>query len=514
MEDKKKLEELKSNIITINQMFEKIDGVFSVDNYKKQLNNIIKSIDNLDDSKLEVGSTTITDYYDETSRMINEINEEYFPFYEMYLLVNYLKSIIDKVNENNCEEFYSHIINLVDCVKRNSTSTREDCNKVIDEAFELIYKGIIYERSFGSSRLFTYFINNCNSYMEAKISSLMKNDINSGLSKEDILKMELNNLDQGIDFNYLTGECVEETSKSIYDEGYQAFEDRKKTATMELLSNFDKIQEEKKELKEKKENRRYKVREIKKDLAINHLKFLALAMIPIASIFGLTQIDIKTYNVNKITRNLSTNEIIEETQVSNETITQYEAVIKKIGPWKFNEKHGEYERELLEYAVFETTSDEIPTPEEIMTILDKPTRKVERKKELTDEEKQMEEQIIISETIRDNNSARKSWAIVVGLIVMFLIIFAATDAIVYTETGEEYFHKLLEYIENIIEGYKDYFNENGIVQRRIIKERTEEIGDKVVRFQEEVYNKKAKYKDILTTIEPETLEEIKRYIKR
>lgn len=513
---------IESRIVDINRMLNKLEGIFDIDDYKNDLENVIEKLNKLKNGKNIIDNNIYLEIVHELDTIKNRINEECLPFYEVYLLNYRIKDKVDDLNEDNYDSVKEEIVNLFNCLNKACTSQRKDCKKVLSDACDIIYKAIIGEMMIDKDSIIKIVRSNNNDVIKSNLGSIIRNILVSNLPQSDVVNIELDNLNKGIDYNYLSDEILEKVALATIGDKRKKYLDRKQSATATFLSNVDTIKEEQEQLAKDRKKRNGGIKNLRVKLAMAHIKAVALLMIPISTVYGLYKLgdSIREYKYNTSTRNMITNEMIgEETgKYIFQKDESYEIEIKKCSPWRVNENGG-YIRDVVEYIYKDKNITEGINPEKLMESFSPEKIYTEKKDSLLDSDSTTESEILITETIKDVNDSRVAVIPTIGIEALALIVlfFIDAGASAFFALDDDVIIYIIEKIKDIVELGKEYRNgsENPVkITRKVIKERTELIGDKIVKLKEEYIDMNKKYGDLVSEVTPEQLQEVKRYIKK
>ena len=501
----------------VKKIIEKLDGIFNVSSLKKETEKIEEAANEIDDAKREQDDSCYSMYIDNLNKILHNINFDYLPFYEIHLLTRNLENLTISMDENNYDNYKVEVTKLVDKLISVGSCKKEDRKAVIKKAYEILYKAILQEKTIGRREILDYIKNKRDELLEENLGLLVKEDI-SKLDPNEIVNIELKNLDNGLDYSYLNNEVISKVVSVVSAEENKAYEERKNSATAELLNSLDKIKREKEELNSDINENKWKIKNLKVNMALSATKVLACILVPISILAGslvlggkiLRRADYKRKEYK--TTNPSDVNTTEGFNLVSPRDEKYSIYVKVYSPW---EKHGEkYERT---YKTYSYSANELPEKidaDEIIKSVSSATVDKETKKELEEGDSTTEPEIIIVEYDRDMENSHLSILMsAMALLIAFLLIVGIGAMI------DEVFD--FDFIENIPEGCNDFLNDaeelidlkKAKITRREIKERKELIGDKVVTFQEEYRSIIGKYGDLVKAIPQEQFEEVKKYIK-
>ena len=191
----------------------------------------------------------------------------------------------------------------------------------------------------------------------------------------------------------------------------------------------------------------------------------------------------------------------------------------KYSPWRKKADGKGYIRDVIPYEYTSNERTDSVDPYEIMKSMKSKPMTTEEKDILYDDDSTTTSDIVVTETIRDVDDHRHCIPTSLGLIAFVGIVFVLSDYAAYHdfELRRDYFRFTYDSVEEFIDDIKHVFNVLDYrLTRKVIKERLEYVGDKIVKLREEYHDFNDKYGDINSddTISPETLQNIKKYVKR
>ena len=511
-------EVFESKMLNVNRIFDKLDGVFNMGSYIQQVAILKQKVEGIKNTKMGNTNHEYGDFIVAIGKILKSINEQFLPYYEIYLLATHTDNLLNNIDEDKYNDISKNTIKLIDCLNKIPSSDRNDCNTVVENAYKVIYKTIVNESILEKDSIQNYVLKNANEIIKAKLNTLIRNDIVANLSEEEVVAMELNHLGDNIGFSYITKDLIEKIGKSTMSDKHEEYLERKKDAATALLSQLDQVEESNNRFKIKKKESIKKLSSLRRKILLAHIKIIALIMVPVSVIGAGWALGGDEYKHTTITRNAITNE-----QIGKETIKYelaynlYEVNIKKCSPWREKENGG-YIRDVEEYEYSDKENSESINPEELMKSIKAKKTYTETKDILHEEDDMVNPEIIVTETIRDDNDYRKSVGTSIALALAFITVFVGTEFLISTaaDLNDEFFGYTSENIKDLIRLGKEYRREfKGRITRRQIREHVSYVNDEIVIMRDDYKEIVEKYGvgAIKEESTPEQLSIAKKYVK-
>ena len=237
-----------AEIQNIYGILNKINNIFDVSEYKDRVKKIEERVENDDslnknmlvlDFQMDYEDMIYYSYIDEIKKITDEVNEKYVPFYELYLLTAKVNSYINiDDNSSNLEsvkDVIENTIKLVDVVNSLNTHNIKEKNALIEEAYKVIYKVILYEEMFDRSDVLDYINKKNISINKENLGRLLANDIKY-LDKKVIIDEDLRVIrDEGLGYDYLNRDIVKKISKRTIGSVNSEYQQRKQ----KVISDFN-----------------------------------------------------------------------------------------------------------------------------------------------------------------------------------------------------------------------------------------------------------------------------------
>ena len=506
-----KYEEFESYIIALNRILKKVERIFNVSNYKKEIEKIKNEIDETQDvKKSNIPEIDYSKYVNQLCRIEKEMNEEYLPYYEIYLLSRRIECLLNDISENNYRSLKDAAIELINCLSKLKYSDKDKQQNILKEAYKAIYHAICNEFAIEKHEILECVKKTNKLSLNENLATLIEEDINN-LPELERVNIELNHRNEGLGNNYLNDDAINKVSLVELQDKNDKYQARKKTAAMEFLDKAKNINEEVIGIKSIKEERQRILRRLSlKRFGIHMRKLLCYVLIPsvvacIISYFGSKD---ETYSkITSRTYNKDTKEQVgEETSEYGIEHYSYKISIKRYSPWKKNKDKNGYNREVTEF-VYSTNDDvgEGLNPDDVIKSLrDDIKVNVEEKEVVSEEELTNEPLYLVTEYFNDKTDTRSDRALIVFLTLFGTAFLGGPSIFGYLISDlRQSDNKKLGNIKKEL---------SCLIKRKVIKEKRVLVGDKIVTLQEEVKNYKNKYGDITEMITPEEIESVKKYI--
>lgn len=365
-----------AKIKDIEGIFIKVKNILNITEYEGRLEQIKNAVNNDFSLANNMGSfnmqmdyedMAMTPYINSLDELLNDLNSDLTPFYELYLLCTKINMLLKNITWENINEIIKSTKELIDSLKDLNTHGDLKKEKLLASAYQTIYSVILYEAIFNRNDTLTY-INYLNIPVHREnIGRLLNNDLKK-LNTSDLISEELKGIkEEGLGYDYLNEDTIKKVSIKTVGETNSEYQERKRNAIDDLTIKVNNILERKNHLTEDLTSINETIRNlhIKKGLVAS--KILALAMVPIITITAGNMIGKKAskkiteYQTITRTIDLKTNEVIDEpTIIYDDKETTYVATILIGGPWKANPTGVGYIQNVTayEYKVPENIPDD------------------------------------------------------------------------------------------------------------------------------------------------------------
>ena len=508
-----------ANIMNINQIIEqlseldKIDGLkLDVSYYQNEVNTILKDAKDLSNNEMHLIPYHL--YNDRLNYLIKDINEEAKSLNNIRLYSCKINDLLKDINKSNFIETISmtkELINAILDLKLNHINA----DAIINNSYKIIYNVLLYGAMVGNYDLlnFSPIINN--DVLREHLGSLIQGDLQK-LSQEELLDIKMKYQDKDLGYDYLDSDIIDKICSITLGDKYDEFINNKKSASFFLLEKADKLKKERDDFFKEKKERKDKISSYRSDLALSRLKFYALLLVPI---IGLTSLGFLGSAINRKTKNTIrrfdayTNKTLDEPQTWYEDLKYaYKAEIIKYGPWRVNLAGDGYVRDVMEVTYTSKELSENIDFEELLKSINNRSQYLQKKKKLDSGDSMTEPEMVVTETVVDKNDSYPYVEAIVLFPLVGLGILGIIDCVL-NHFDKEYFAKLKETYRDIENDKRDLRKEKkGKITRKVIVKRLTEIGNKTVELQEEYSKTIDKYGEIESKIDPELIENAKRYV--
>ena len=465
-----------TEIKNLEGIINKVSPILDVSNYRKELDEIKKKIQNDEDfSKTMPLSGMQVTYesmiYDKYAGYIKDltdkVNTELLPFYKIYALTIKINEQIKNISIDNIADILNDARLLIDAVNSIDNSDRYDKKKLIDEAYKAIYQVLLYEELFDRSDILSYIKYLNLAINKENIGRLLSKDLKK-LDKEVLLSADLKNMAiEGLGYDYFTEDFIKQVSRITVGEDNSEYKKRRKETIENLkLKVYDLETKKSRTADSLKERKKVKFK-LYRTKSILYTKLLSVAMIPIVTISagGLigkaSSNQINEYKTITRTIDLNTNEIIGEPNiVYDEHETTYVATITKYTPWRSNPNGSGYIRNATSYEYTtpkDVSNDYHITEKDINNNVREKYNFVEMKDTLDESDSLTDSTILVTETYQDKTDSKKSVKYILPFTITGTLLGIAIDtALILLQIYDKY------NIQNLIDGVNSYIKENNM----------------------------------------------------
>ena len=429
----------------IEGILEKLSDIFNVEKFQKELKKIDIIVDsnksvikmktltkktNHQNMQEEFEALVYDPYINDLKNLKEEIENELYPFYKIYLLYSKINLGIDKISNENIVDVIDaakRLISSLNLIEKKLTIEEQD---IINKAYKALYDVILYEEIFTRNDILEAVKKLNTSAFQENLGRLLANDIKK-LKKEEIIDEELKIIDtEGLGFDYLNEAIINKISRRTVGETNSIYQKRKKKTLEDLNFSIAAFEERKNSYTFKQLETKHKIKNLK--LSKNLLKLKAVSIVLIPVITFTTGYKIGRLKSNEITEyqtitqkiDLNTGKLLADPQKEfDEKPTTYVATILECSPW-YKKDDNNYIRNITAYDYinppdikddFHVNMDNLEGNLVVKYQYSENTTSL-AKNETTDEP-----QIILIETYQDKSVTRKS--------TKFIIPFTTTGAI-------------------------------------------------------------------------------------
>ncbi len=377
-----------------------------------------------------------------------EFENNITPIYNIYLLSKNIEKKFKDENNNDVEEVIKQCEELMNNINNIPSHNNIDIVNLFEKAHETILKGLLYESVYNRHEILEYIKSTNNSNTRETLGKLMRSNIskllNNGKLKESEVDEDIiNNLNEGLGYDFLSKEFIELLAKKTMTKKYNQIESEREDTINDLNDRINSSINHTDEYERKLKDNKIKITSKMLELAMIRTTFCALAISPFIIIgvsghIGKSSSE-KITEYATITRevNLNNNTIIgEENKEYDDRETSYVATIITYEPWKKNPTGIGYIRNAVayEYITPEDVSDDYHISEaDIKENIREKYRYVEAKDYLEEGDSLTDSEIHVIETYQNKNDSRKSTRYIVpGYVIGSILGILEELAIIYS----------------------------------------------------------------------------------
>ena len=373
--------------------------------------------------------------YDKYTKKVKElskkIDEELLPFYKLHLLIEKIETELKDVSEENIGELLNNTRLLLDALNSINTHNSDEKNRLIKNAYEVIYQVILYEEIFDRSDILSY-INYLNIPVNKEnIGRLLSKDLKK-LDRKVLIDEDLKSIkSEGLGYDYLTENLIRKVSRLTVGEENSEYQRRKKETIQSLKNDVIELSNRKKDKMDTLNSLRNERFKLYAKKGMFYTKFLSLVMIPVITFSAGKAIGkaesnkIDEYKTYTRTVNLNTGKVVGDVKEEwDENETTYVATIIEYSPWRLNPTGSGYISNVTayEYITPKNVDENYHiSKKDISGNIRQKYSFVEPKEVLEENDSLTESTILVTETYQDKSISKKS--------VKFVVPFAVTGAI-------------------------------------------------------------------------------------
>ena len=503
--------EYDASVNNIRGILDKIAPLFNVQEYYERVSKIEDTVRNEKDLKksmpflnfqLDYEDLIYDDYIAELKKLTDEINEKYVPFYELYLLTAKVSEVVNtnSVDLENIKEVLDDTKKIIDTINSLNTHSIKEKDALIEEAYKVVYKVILYEEIFNRSDILDYLKKLNISVNRENIGRLLAKD-SKLLDDKDLRDEDLRVIkDEGLGYDYLSRNIVSQLSRKTIGEMNEEYQERKKEALDNFNIDAEKVRSEELVQSVKLERNNHEIRRFKLSKKLLHAKVISIFLIPVIT-FSAGKATGKSLS-NQITEyktitrsvDLNTGKVIGDVdEVYDENGTTYVATITKYTPWRKNPVGSGYIRNAVAYdshTPYDIVEDYHITVDDLDGNVLEKYRFVEAKETLDIDDSMTQEAIVVTETYQDKSDNRKSTKYIVPFSIVGACagIALSVSIVLFNIFGYRKTKDLLDELDEEIRS-KKYDNEQ--IKNKLLK-----LKDEAIRLKKEYVDIESKYGDI------------------
>lgn len=346
-------------------IFNKINKIFDISEYKKELDKIIDDASNdssfsnkmlYEGMQLDYESLIYDSYIKRLYELQEKIENNLMPLYEIYLLTSKISIQIRNINSDNINEVIEQTLKLVTAINNLRNNLNDQEKELVNNAYQAIYNVILYEEIFERNDVFNYIMKLNNSSIKENIARLLAKDL-SKLSQEDIIDEELKGINtEGLGYDYLTLDVIKKVALKTVGETNSEYQERKRDAILEINKKNNRLISKRKALEEELKNNKGLIKNLRVNKALLISKACSIVLVPVITIsagglIGKAKSDkITEYKTITRTVDLNTGNVIGDISYEyDDKVTTYAATVLVCDPWRKNPVGEGYVRNVKAY---------------------------------------------------------------------------------------------------------------------------------------------------------------------
>lgn len=437
----KKYESLVKNI---NGIFKKIEGIFDISEYKRELATIQeeacndKSIDSQmpsNEMQLEYEGMVLAPYINRLEDLTSRVEKECLPFYELHLLTSKIDIGLSKITEDTIADVINSARQLVDAINSLNTHNEQDKNKIIDKAYKTLYKVLLHEEMFDRGDIFEYLKRLNIPANRENLGRILSSDLDK-LDKEIIIDDDLKTLSsEKLGNDYLSRDVIKKLSYITVGSENSEYQERRRRAIDEVREDVESLIERKNSLVSKLSDNKNNIRSLQVRKSLLAARVASLVLVPVVLITAGNSIGksksakITEFRTATRTIDYDTGKLIGDVEYSfDEEKTPYVATVLSCSPWRKNPAGIGYIRNVTTYEyIAPDGADESHriNDEDLKNNVREKYTYIEPKDELDAEDSLENTTILITESYPDGESRPSTKFIIpftVGGVVLALLI--------------------------------------------------------------------------------------------
>lgn len=349
----------------IEGIFNKINQLFDISEYKKELNKIINDASNdssfsnkmlYEGMQLDYESFIYDNYIKRLNDLQEKIENELMPLYEIHLLISKINIEVKNISSDNIGDVIDQTLRLVSSINNLRNNLNEQEKELVKNAYHVIYNVILHEEIFERNDIFNYIMKLNNSSIKENIARLLARDLNK-LSQEDLIDEDLKGINtDGLGYDYLTLDVIKKVSLKTIGETNSEYQERKRVAILEVNKKNNRLITKRNALEEKLKNNKGLIKNLKINKALLISKACSIVLVPVITIsagglIGKAKSDkITEYKTITRTVDLNTGNVIGDISYEyDDKVTTYAATVLVCDPWRKNPVGEGYVRNVKAY---------------------------------------------------------------------------------------------------------------------------------------------------------------------
>lgn len=349
----------------IEGIFNKINQLFDISEYKKELDKIINDASNdssfsnkmlYEGMQLDYESFIYDNYIKRLNDLQKKIENELMPLYEIHLLISKINIEVKNISSDNIGDVIDQTLRLVSTINNLRNNLNDQEKEVVKNAYQVIYNVILHEEIFERNDIFNYIMKLNNSSIKENIARLLARDLNK-LSQEDLIDEDLKGITtEGLGYDYLTLDVIKKVSLKTIGETNSEYQERKRAAILEVNKKNNRLITKRNALEEELKNNKGLIKNLKINKALLISKACSIVLVPIITIsagglIGKAKSDkITEYKTITRTVDLNTGNVIGDISYEyDDKVTTYAATVLVCDPWRKNPVGEGYVRNIKAY---------------------------------------------------------------------------------------------------------------------------------------------------------------------
>ena len=349
----------------IEGIFNKINQLFDISEYKKELDNIINDASNdssfsnkmlYEGMQLDYESFIYDNYIKRLDDLQKKIENELMPLYEIHLLISKINIEVKNISSDNIDDVIDQTLKLVSSINNLRNNLHKQEKELVNNAYIVIYNVILHEEIFERNDIFNYIMKLNNSSIKENIARLLARDLNK-LSQEDLIDEDLKGINtDGLGYDYLTLDVIKKVSLKTICETNSEYQERKRAAILEVNKKKNRLITKRNALEEELKNNKGLIKNLKINKALLISKACSIVLVPVITIsagglIGKAKSDkITEYKTITRTVDLNTGNVIGDICYEyDDKVTTYAATVLVCDPWRKNPVGEGYVRNVKAY---------------------------------------------------------------------------------------------------------------------------------------------------------------------
>lgn len=349
----------------IEGIFNKINQLFDISEYKKELDKIINDASNdssfsnkmlYEGMQLDYESFIYDNYIKRLDDLQKKIENELMPLYEIHLLISKINIEVKNISSDNIGDVIDQTLRLVSTISNLRNNLNDQEKELVKNAYQVIYNVILHEEIFERNDIFNYIMKLNNSSIKENIARLLARDLNK-LSQEDLIDEDLKGITtEGLGYDYLTLDVIKKVSLKTIGETNSEYQERKRVAILEVNKKNNRLITKRNALEEELKNNKGLIKKLKINKALLISKACSIVLVPVITIsagglIGKIKSDkITEYKTITRTVDLNTGNVIGDISYEyDDKVTTYAATVLVCDPWRKNPVGEGYVRNVKAY---------------------------------------------------------------------------------------------------------------------------------------------------------------------